>query len=309
MESYPEIQQVSKTPVEPLSLISIDIPLQIDDIRASELSSKQHNSDIQRRIPRQLIIEDLGRTAFKAQILDYRLGTYCSRPACLLIMRFAFTNIPSRQNIRKATIEVVFDDEPFSGEPNSELRPQLRKPRDPGPVYLGREETVENGRGRSFGVNAGVGMPMPSLPISGFSLGLQQIETYSSRTRAKISGECQGDPPWGIVWTLEQNPTTKNGVARDFAAALVVEHTENRRFSGFVKVCAEIETMWGSRTPTWGENDEPVYFDPQVIRNREGPVIIGNKTFDVARDFDEEDIARFTRILFAGEEGHPLTVV
>ncbi|KAI9761127.1 MAG: hypothetical protein M1840_002024 [Geoglossum simile] len=316
MDSELEMQQaVPESPAELPSLISIHIPLQIDNARASELSSNQQNTLIQERIPRKLIIEDLGKTAFKAQILDYRLGAYNSKPACLIIFRFVFADVPSRQTISKAIIKVTFDDRPVSGNPNRELRPQIKRPREPGPVYLGREEAAERECGRWIEFGAGIGAPIqPSVNI-GLNLGRQQRAAYSSRQRAKISSVSQGDPPWGIVWKLEQNPITKNGVAWDFTQALVVEHTESRRFCAFVKVSAEIDIAnllglgtW-TRGAVWGGNDDPVYFDPPAMAQIADPVMIGDKVYNLTADFAEEDVGRFTRILFMGEEGHPFTVI
>src|SRR5690348_4172773 len=103
MEPEPDMTQGAlESPAEHPPLISIDIPLQIDEIRATELSSSRRNTASQHRIPRHLIIEELGKIGFKAQVLGHHLGSYRGRPACLLLMRFAFFGIGTRHRIRKA---------------------------------------------------------------------------------------------------------------------------------------------------------------------------------------------------------------
>jgi hypothetical protein len=139
---------------------------------------------------------------------------------------------------------------------------------------------------------------------------LSQELSYERRSAATIAGQCLGEEPYGVRWALEQNVISKLGVASDFMTPLVVEYIEGRRFSAKVKVETKTEFRLLGKNfgmPTWGESDDPVYFDPEVMVTRQGPVMVGNYDLSAMGDYAEKDLDRFTSVVFAGEENHMFT--
>jgi hypothetical protein len=284
--STPEEPTSKTTENDPLSDLSLFIPLEVDEDTLSQLGPGQPSDDeTAQDAPLTVIAEHFRSDAgLQAELKrPLYIGTYNNQPACLLRFKFTFQRCRSSSSyrIKSSKIRIEFKDAPL------ELRRVRRKPgTTPNPVVHKYEPSHLKGPVHTSEVyntlSLSANMTFTGVPEvkAGFSATIVAPRVGQLSIRGALYGLDGGKNQ--IVWTILENDVLKSGIPEVLEFAVLVGYTEGRRFSANVRVSAELG--WNllrsfKPTPVLGRNSDPLLFDPEKLRR-----FCGGEGRDIVRD-------------------------
>ncbi|KIL84888.1 hypothetical protein FAVG1_11758 [Fusarium avenaceum] len=246
------------------------LPLTVSvDEEGGQLSAPQTNTPTQLSIPRPLISS--GKSPMlQAQLLrPIFAGTYFNDPAYLVRLQLQMSLSGGDRSwlsrIQTAEIRILIEDAPRDDAEDDEddelLHPAIVKA-FPGPSGWegspkSAEVTTESGLVMQIGYN----------PASiSYNLGDSQTWTKTRAVKVKVSHD---GPGRNILYVrVEENAVDKAGVPDYLVVPFIITHRP-RRFRMRVAIHARFG-LWRGKladvVPILGRADEPLYFDPLVMR-------------------------------------------
>jgi hypothetical protein len=233
-------------------LVSQSLTLTIED-SGSTLSSGFTNTPEENDVPRSIIASSLSKSSFKAELLRPLIsGKFNGEDSYYLLkLRFEFHAADGGFNwlsrIRRSRIEVVLKDAPLE---SATTRPRRKKPEGPNPSII-----------KVYPDCAWEGPISNTLGVNGTSPGTAKVTTMrTGRPQCNI-----------LVVTVMEHPDDASGIPTSLIVPIIVCH-HKRRFSMQVTVNATFGFWCGplaSSVPILGGADEPLYFNPEVLEQKQ----------------------------------------
>ncbi|KAL2064052.1 hypothetical protein VTL71DRAFT_4546 [Oculimacula yallundae] len=266
---------------EPEEDLQFNLPLQITIEESSDqLSAPKTNKPFQLSEPRLIISESASKiNLVQAKLLRPILaGTYFGDPAYLLRLQLhLYTPGASRSwlsRIQSASINVTLQDAPVSRDDNGDSSEEEDSDEDEEPEHPSIVNTFPSESGWEGPLRSALltrtielGTQIGYQPFITASVGTSFSETREKTGAVKIKVGIRGESNILNV-VLEENPIDREGVPDFLVVPFVVAHNA-RRFSVRVVVNARYGFMKGILSEMWpilGRNDDPVYFDPTVMK-------------------------------------------
>ncbi|KAF4344187.1 hypothetical protein FBEOM_1865 [Fusarium beomiforme] len=307
-----------------LSPILLPLTVSIGEERG-QLSTPKTNNPAQLSIPREIISDKEAPSLLQARLLrPVFAGTHFNEPAYLVRLQLQLSLSGGSQSwlnrIRTADIHVLVEDAPRKERPSA---PHDAKDSDnddeddeeddsdedeeeklphpaivkafPGPGgWEGSprtaEVTTENVIGMQIGYNA--------ISMS-YNIGESRTRTQTGAVKVKVAHRGSGRNVLHV--RVEENAVDKAGVPDYLVVPFIITH-RSRRFSMRVAVHARYG-LWGGKladtVPILGRADEPLYFDPLVMRRvmekgRRG--VDGEKVVDWRGALDEIALQEYSSL-------------
>jgi hypothetical protein len=267
------------TDPDPEFQFSLPLTITIDET-GGQLSAPKTNTKAELSIPRAIISESGSKSSLiQAELLRPILaGTHLGDPSYLVRLQLhLYTPGASRSwlsRIQNASINVLLEDAPHDQELDSSDEDQ-DDDEDKEPMHPSIVNTFPGGNGwkgplRSalvtetidFGTQLGYG---PFISVSGNRSNSEtRVKTGSVKVKLGIKGRRSNI----LHVVVEENPIDREGVPDFLVIPFVIAH-KARRFSMRVAVNARYGFVRGKLAEMWpilGRADEPLYFDPLVMR-------------------------------------------
>ncbi len=223
------------------------------------------NTADEESIPREIIAEEIRSTRVQAELFrPIHIGTFNLQPAYLLCFRFAFQRHSDGwfTRIQATDIDISFFDAPVDPSGPAGLNPSIVKfnPQTyTGPVSKGTKASHVEVNGQ-----------ITSIP-NGPTIGATFAQDVSRPQEGKlvVHGLTTGRLTRNkITWSIEEDRILKTGMPREMRLPLIVNMTEERRFSAKVVVSAHYafkRGLYSKLVPVIGRNVNPLYFDPSTL--------------------------------------------
>lgn len=256
--------------VEEASSVEIEIPFIYDESATSQLGGKSYVNETEAQLfsPRSTITaRELRHFRFQARYRGgARFGTFDQKPACLIILDFSFQKFGSTPcRYKHAEIDVAFEDGKAAladvQDPQEFEDCMAHQPR-----ILAFEPHEYHGPGTSGTGSTTIGGSVSlSAPggILGASLNPSRTTPFAREGYAKVHG-FPTDEDSRIVFSVDENSMSGDGIRSEWSAAMVVQYTPGRRFAARVHIKAHI--FLRVTNPVCGAKDDPVFFDLEYMR-------------------------------------------
>ncbi|KAK0389307.1 hypothetical protein NLU13_2882 [Sarocladium strictum] len=270
------------------SALFLPLTVSIDD-EGAQLSTAQKNTPAQLSIPRELISEGKSSRLLQAELLrPVFAGTYLDDPAAYLVRLQLHLSLGSGQSwlnrIRTADIHVLLEDAP------RDKRPDMRDDAGDGDADSDEdsdeddveEELLHPAIVKAFpGPSGWEGAPQSAEVTTanaasvqlGHELASVSYNVNKSRTRVetgavKVKVAHRGPDQNILHVRVEEDAVDKKGVPDHLVVPFIIIH-RSRRFRMQLAVHARYG-LWRGKpadlVPILGRADEPLYFDPLVMR-------------------------------------------
>ena len=256
--------------VEDASSVEIEIPFIYDEGATSQLGGNRYVNETEAQLssPRSTITaRELHHFRFQARYRGgARFGTFDQKPACLIILDFSFQKFGSTPcRYKHARIDVAFED----------AKVALAEMQDPqefeecmahNPRVLAFEPHDYHGPGTSGTGSSTIGGSVSlSAPggIFGVSLNPSHTTPFAREGYAQVHG-VPTDEDSRIVFSVDENSMSGDGIRSEWSAAMIVQYTPGRRFAARVRIKAHI--FLRVTNPVCGAKDDPVFFDRDYMR-------------------------------------------
>jgi len=267
------------TDPDPEFLFSLPLTITIDET-GGQLSAPKTNTKAELSIPRAIISESGSKSSLiQAELLRPILaGTHLGDPSYLVRLQLhLYTPVASRSwlsRIQTASINVLLEDAPHDEKLDSSDEDE-DDDEDEEPMHPSIVNTFPRGNGwegplRSalvtetidFGTQLGYD---PFISVSG---NRSNSETRVKTGAVKVKLGIKGRRSNILHVVVEENQIDREGVPDFLVIPFVIAH-KARRFSMRVAVNARYGFVRGKLAEIWpilGRADEPLYFDPLVMR-------------------------------------------
>jgi hypothetical protein len=300
---------------------------------SSQLSAKPKTNDEPGllNIPREIISASISSTKLQAELLRPLIsGTYFGKPAYLLHLQIAFKDSSGGRDwlkrIQSAEINVLLQDAPRYTE--GQQTPPSKARRRPGKSV--QTSTVKHPSiEKTYPGSEDWHGPISSIPITtnigaGLQAGWEGIGANAnwseSRSKTDIgsakvsvvrSSTGSGSQRNNVFITVLEDPVEKHGIHSHLIVPMIVTH-HSRRFQMRVTVHATFGVWRGALAksyPVLGRADEPLFFDPDVLREKEEAgergdgglhvVVSGDKLGYEGAKLEEVDLAKHSSLFTA----------
>lgn len=233
-------------------------------------------------VPRRVISSTVSSSIFRSECLRPILaGTYNGVPAYLVRLRFQLVAAAGRNSkdwlsrVKGATINVLFQDAPPLDDEDSDddeepQHPSIAKTM-PGPEgWNGQPTTAQVVDSGEFSLQLGWNVAAVSATMS-----RQRIKAKTGAVQIDVARHGHDDN--SLIVSVAEDPVDAAGIPKHLVLPLIVtappprrRSGKGRRFSMRVEVRARFgfwrHGMLADIVPVLGRADEPLYFDPGVLR-------------------------------------------
>ncbi|KAI0134493.1 hypothetical protein BJ170DRAFT_591468 [Xylariales sp. AK1849] len=265
-----ELQSPSDSSLDTLDLVLVQELRATVDEGGGQLSVPQTNRPAELSIPREIISSSVSSSILQAELLrPIIVGTYHDTPAYLVRLQFQLA-VPGGSRswlsrIQTATINVLLKDAPrdvkegpIDDEPS---HPSIVKTM-PGPKgWEGKPSKAEVTENKEIGLQLGWDALSASANVG---RSRKKAETGAIKVMAVRKGPQRNS----LLVTVAEDPVDAAGIPEYLTIPLIITH-HTRRFSMRVALNATYGFWRGKlaeMVPVLGRADEPLYFDPLVMR-------------------------------------------
>jgi hypothetical protein len=286
-----ELSEDSKSPI-PLSVFDSDsddtnfsspvlLPLTVSiDDDAGQLSAPQKNNQAQLSEPRQIISSGNSSSLLQAELLRPVLaGTYFDEPAYLVRLQLQLSlsggNRSWLSRIQTVDIHVLTEDAPRdegqSASDDSEDSDDDEEEELPHPAIVKAFPGPSGWEGTPLSsevtIGSEIGMQIGYSPASiSYNIGESRTWTKTGAVKVKVAHKGPGQNKLHV--RVEESSVDKAGVPDYLVVPFIIAH-RSRRFRMRVGIHARFGFWRGKLAevvPILGRADEPLYFDPLVMR-------------------------------------------
>lgn len=274
INSEDEVQSPSDSLFDMEDLVLVQPLTTTVDEGGNQLSSPQTNKPAELSIPREIISEGVSTSNFQSELLrPIFAGTYRGTPAYLVRLQFQVSTPGNRRNwrsrIKTAGINVLLQDAPrdTGGEDSTDdeddepLHPSVVKTFPGEEPWNGTPSTAEVTEHGEIGLQLGWNSVSASTKVG-------RSQTKTETGAVEVMSRRKGRQRNSLLVTVSENAVDAAGIPRYLTIPLIITH-HTRRFSMGVSVNARYG-FWQDRlsemVPVIGRADEPLYFDPLVMR-------------------------------------------